>query len=148
MAFDAREFLESLYAEPVAIAELPDSSCDVGDRRRAALVSGIDDDREAEQALQAARRTAEQLGVLHLGELRVTNIVKPDVADDTPKAAWVTGTDLDSLPEDLRSLVRPRPGWTPESWADYLRRRAALCDERHEDVASLHVQAAAMMAEI
>lgn len=58
---------------------------------------------------------------------------------------WLEGPALDRLPERVQGCVVAREGWTPTRWADYLRHRARICDERHRDVAKLYEQAVALL---
>lgn len=67
------------------------------------------------------------------------------VRDSARPAEWITGDWLDRLPECLRDLVMPRPGWTPVRWAAYLWRRARRCDDRHRATAELYTHAAALL---
>lgn len=93
----------------------------------------------ADPAVPATRREAERPGVLDRG---AADFLGLDAYDDASETAWVSGAELDALPESLQTLVKPRTGWTANHWRDYLRRRLALCDGRHQDVARLYEQAA------
>lgn len=86
--------------------------------------------------VRAARAEARRLGVLD------------DPLPTNPASVggrWVEGDDLNQLPEKLQGLVVAREGWTAPRWADYLRHRARICDERHRDVAKLYEQAVALL---
>ncbi len=88
--------------------------------------------------VQAARQEAERLGV--------PGYEATGSRQQATGCRWLTGSALAGLAEPLQGLVCPREGWTAESWAAYLERRAALCDERHRDLATLYAQAARMLA--
>lgn len=89
--------------------------------------------------VQAAQREAERLGVLGKSAYELNTGPWP--------ARWMTGPSLDTLTRQPQGLVREREGWTPESWANYLRSRAGRCDERHGDVAELYRRAARLLWE-
>ncbi|UCC30851.1 MAG: hypothetical protein JSU86_00960 [Phycisphaerales bacterium] len=87
--------------------------------------------------VQGAQREAERLGVLGKSAHGLNTGQRP--------ARWMTGSDLDALPEPLQGLVCAREEWTPQRWAHYLQYRAGRCDERHRDVAELYQQAARLL---
>ncbi len=91
----------------------------------------------ASPEVQAAQREAERSGVL--GKL------VRELNTEQQSARWVTGPDLDALPEPLQGLVCAREGWTPQRWAYYLQYRAGRCYERHRDVAELYQRAARLL---
>lgn len=66
--------------------------------------------------------------------------------DGSPRSEWVTGDALRSLPEELQGLVCEREGWSVNSWALYLRRRAHLCRELHPDLAGRYQVAARLLS--
>ena len=98
------------------------------------LLEFLKADPRHDPGVQAAQREAEHSGVLG-----------KSARDFNGGPQWIEGSELGRLQEQLQGLVMPRPGWTPESWAVYLRRRAELCDERHCDFAELYVQAAQLL---
>ena len=91
----------------------------------------------ASPGVQAAQREAERLGMLGKSTHELNAGQRP--------AQWMTGPDLDALPEPLQGLVCAREEWTPERWAYYLQYRAGRCDERHRDVAELYQRAARLL---
>ncbi len=91
----------------------------------------------ASPGVQASQREAEWLGVLGQPVHELNTGQRP--------ARWMTGPDLDALPEPLQGLVCAREGWTPQRWAYYLQHRAGRCDERHRDLAELYRRAARLL---
>lgn len=86
--------------------------------------------------VRAARERARRLGVLD-GPFPSN----PSLAE----AWWVEGDVLDELPEQLQGLTIQREGWTPESWACELQRKADLCVGRHIDTAEIYRRAATLL---
>jgi hypothetical protein len=95
-------------------------------------------------AVQAAQAEAERLGVLG----RSARELNAAAGTGSARYRWIEGDALARLPEPIRGLVCPQPGWTAESWVAYLWLRAGRCDDQHRDTAELYRQAARLLRSV
>lgn len=61
------------------------------------------------------------------------------------RARWLTGTQLQPLPETIQGLVCEREGWSPASWAEYLIYKANRCRDLYPAVAEKYEFAASLL---
>lgn len=69
----------------------------------------------------------------HMNKSKSKN--KPSIPETEDRVAqamgWIVGDALRVLPETIRELVAPRPGWPSAGWASHMRYLAARCEELH-----------------